>query len=253
MNTLKILIVDDEQDCREVLCKLIERLFPEAVVTGMAASAETAYQLVLETHPDLVFLDIQMPRQDGFSLLKRFQTVPFEVIFVTSYDEYALAAIKFNALDYLLKPVDLQELKQAVMKILKPRSPLQEQQKQYTSLLHHLEGNKKDRRMAVHHGEKVKLLNEKDILFVEAERRYSHIYMINGEHYTMARSLGEFEEYFGPDSAFIRLSKTFIVNSSYIKEYSKGGIFIIEMLNGKVFEVSRRKKPEVLEKLKRLM
>jgi two-component system LytT family response regulator len=253
MDTLKLLIVDDEQDCREVLCELIGRYFPAIEIAGMAAGAEEAFVLINKTAPDLVLLDIQMPPENGFSLLKRFEKVPFDVIFVTSHDEFALTAIKFNALDYLLKPIDIQELQQAITKALSSRRAAPEQHAQIINLLDQIEGDKKERRLAVHHGEKVKLLQEKDIVFVEAESRYCKIRMANTEQYVIARNLGEFEEYFGESSPFIRISKTYIINAAYIKEYTKGDLFTIQMSDDTVFEVSRRKKPEVLEKLKRML
>src|SRR6218665_2347263 len=115
--TVKAVLVDDESGSREVLRGLLQRYFPGIVIAGEADHAQQAYELILEVQPQLVFLDIQMPRGDGFSLLRRFEAVPFEVIFVTSYDQYAINAIRFNALDYLLKPVEIPELKNAVEKV----------------------------------------------------------------------------------------------------------------------------------------
>src|SRR5687767_7581205 len=106
MEKLTVILVDDEKKNREVFRNLLTNFFPEVDILGEAESVETAFELIGRVKPKLVFLDIQMPRSSGFNLLKKFDPVPFEVIFVTSYDQYAITAIKFSALDYLLKPVE---------------------------------------------------------------------------------------------------------------------------------------------------
>jgi two-component system LytT family response regulator len=173
------------------------------------------------------------------------------VIFVTSYNQHAITAIKFNALDYLLKPVEISDLRMAVTKALNNRKYAGYRQAQMASLQQHLAGDVSERRFAVHHGEKVKMLPEKDIVYIEADKRYCTIRMNTGKDYVTSRHLKEFEDYFGERSSFIRINKTFIINTDHILEYTKGGLFTIEMSNGSVFEVSRRKKSQVLEKLKR--
>ncbi|HRN99558.1 MAG TPA: response regulator, partial [Flavobacterium sp.] len=104
-HTVTAILVDDEKHGREVLAKLIAKKHPEVRIIGQAANVEQAYEMCATLLPDIVFLDIQMPQQNGFNLLKKFGRIPFEVIFVTSFDHYAITAIKFNALDYLLKPI----------------------------------------------------------------------------------------------------------------------------------------------------
>src|SRR5687768_7808677 len=112
------IIVDDEKNSREVLQTLLAKFCPEVNIVGEAASVKDAYQIISKTNPDLVFLDIEMPMGNGFSLLQKFDTIPFSVIFITSYDHYAINAIKFSAIDYLLKPVETSELKCAVSKAI---------------------------------------------------------------------------------------------------------------------------------------
>src|SRR5438128_556965 len=113
-NKIRTIVVDDESHSREVLRDLLESFFPEIELVGEAENVEGAYKLINEVEPQLVFLDIQMSRQSGFNLLKKFSEVPFEVIFVTSFDRYAINAIKFSALDYLLKPVEVKDLGEAI-------------------------------------------------------------------------------------------------------------------------------------------
>src|SRR4051812_47628005 len=118
-NSITALLVDDEESSRIVLRNLLSDFFPEITIAGEASNVEDAYVIAREKQPELVFLDIQMPRSSGFTLLKKFQEVPFEVIFVTSYDKYAINAIRFSALDYLLKPVEVADLKNAIARVKK--------------------------------------------------------------------------------------------------------------------------------------
>lgn len=247
---IKTVLVDDEKNSREVISKLLTKYYPEIHIVGEASNVDDAFELIIKEKPQLVFLDIQMPRANGFNLLKKFDGVPFEVIFITSYDQYAITAIKFNALDYLLKPVEIEELKFAVSKGIKNIISKENKQSEIINLLHHLETDVEDRQFAIHSGEKVKMISEQSIIFIEGDGRYCHLTMSTGEIFTTPKNLKEFEDYFTEKSSFIRISKTFMINASYIKEYSKGEPFIIVMKNDKTFEVARRKKPEVLERLK---
>jgi two-component system LytT family response regulator len=250
MNRLKTLIVDDEPHCRELLHNLLDRKFPEIEIIGEAANVESAFELICEKKPDLVFLDVRMPRADGFELLKKFEKRAFEVVFVTSYDEYALAAIKHNALDYLLKPVDAIDLRNAVTRAFNNRQSPSGQQPRIIQL--QLQRNDEEHRFAIHHGERVKLVSDKEIIYIEADSRYCVLHLNTREQYTTARHLKEFEIFFGETSSFIRINKTFMINTAYIKEYTKGEFFSIEMNNGIIFEVSRRKKAVILDKLKKV-
>lgn len=191
-----------------------------------------------------------MPKSNGFSLLKKYDRVPFEVIFVTSYDKYAINAIKFSALDYLLKPVEIPDLKIAIDKAITAIELKENRDTLMINLLHNLESDVSERKIAVHSNDKVKMISEFNIIYIEADGRYCHIYTNTNEKYTTARYLQDFEEYFSENSSFIRINKTFIINAKHIKEYSKGEPFIITMMNHEIFEVARRKKAEVLKLLK---
>lgn len=246
---MKALIVDDERNSREVLAELMKKFFPEVEMVGEAPNVESAYKLIIEKGPHLVFLDIEMPRGNGFSLLRKFDDVPFEVIFVTSYDHYAINAIKFSALDYLLKPIEVKDLKEAIEKAKRAISVRHSSNGQIVNLLHSIDKEAKDPKVAVHTGDKVILLESKSIIYIESDGRYCNI-VTKHEHYTLAKYVKDFEDYFGKDTDFVRIHKSYLINTQHIKEYSKGEPFIITMSNGKSFEVARRKKPEVLERLR---
>lgn len=247
-NKISCLIVDDEKNSREVLKKLLNRFADRLEVVGMAVDAEDAYQKMEKYFPELIFLDIQMPGGDGFSLLKRFDKVPCEVIFVTSFDQYAINAIRFNAADYLIKPIDTVELESAIQKVIDRIENDVKQQEILDTLLYNLDAQTK--KISVHIGDKVKLIREDEILYIEGSGRYSLIVLANGNRYTTARTLKDFEDYFQENSRLLRISKSFIINTAEIREYSKGEPFSITLRNDQVFEVARRKKAEVLDKIR---
>ena len=249
MTKIKVLLVDDEQDSREVLRNLLESFTEQVEIIGEAGNVEDAYELINQKNPQLVFLDIQMPRANGFNLLKKFDKVPFEVVFVTSFDKYAINAIKFSALDYLLKPVLIPDLEITVKRAIESIETKTSKGLQIINLLHSIDGDKKEKKIAIHSGDKVKLLREMNIMYIEGDQRYCHIFMDNNENFATPKYLKDFEDYL--IDGFVRISKSFLINVHQIKEYSKGDQCIIEMLNGKTFEVARRKKTEVLERLKK--
>jgi len=249
MEKITAILVDDENKNREVLKNLLTNFFPEVEILGEAESVESAFKLVNQKNPQLVFLDIQMPRSSGFNLLKKFDVVPFEVIFVTSYDQYAITAIKFSALDYLLKPVEVKDLKSAIEKAKKSIASKHQTNGQIINLLNNLDEENKERKVAVHVGEKVELISATDIIYIEADGSYCKIKTAN-DKYTIAKFLKDFEEYFGENSDFVRIHKSCLINVRHIKNYSKGEPCFIEMIDGITFEVARRKKQEVLERLR---
>lgn len=246
INKIRSILVDDEQHCREVLRNLLNTYFPSIEVVGEADSVERAYELITATEPQLVFLDIQMPRQSGFSLLKKFDEVPFEIIFVTSFDRYAINAIKFSALDYLLKPVMVKDLEEAVLKASRTIEKRSGPGIQVINLLKSIHDDS-NRKIAVHARDHVKLLNPADILYIEADGRYCFVTTANNERYSTAKLLKEFEEWFGETSDFVRIHKSILVNCRHIQAYSKGEPCTITMTNLRSFEIARRKKTEILE------
>lgn len=233
-NKISCIIVDDERNSREVLKKLLNSFSESIEVIGEVSGSEEAYSLINKCSPQLIFLDIQMPGEDGFSLLRKFEVIDFEIIFVTSYDQYAINAIRFNASDYLLKPIDTTDLKNAVSNVVEKIRNSQ----------------RNNPKIAIHAGDKVKLIYENEISFIEANGRYSYIYLTDNKKYITPKYLKDFEDHFGNTSKLLRISKSLLVNTTEIVEYIKGDPFIIKLNTGKTFEVSRRKKADVLERLK---
>lgn len=252
MNRKKItaLIVDDEADGREVLKKLLEKFCPIIDIKGETYNIQHAYELIHEIKPDVVFLDIQMPGGNGFDLLKKLSSISFEVVFVTSYDQYAIEAIKFSALDYLLKPIEVQELQKAVDRIQSTIDKKNARQLQFVNVIEHVENTGIDKKIIVHHHDKVILLPLSDITFLEGERNYTLIHTVDGNKYTSSKNLGEFEEMFEPYQIFFRISKKYICNINHISSYTKGEPCVVNIGNDHQLEISRRKKQEFLNKIK---
>lgn len=249
--SIKTLIVDDESKSRVVLRTLLNKLCPQITIAGEASDTDEAFELITHQKPQLVFLDIQMPRADAFSLLKRFDPVPFEIIFVTSFDQYAISAIKFSALDYLLKPVEVSDLLEAVKKAEMRINANQDNKTQVINLLRSIDDLPEMHHVAIHTNDSVRLIEETSIVSITADGHYCVIRTDNDERFTTAKNLRDFEDYFGAASSFVRIGKSQVINAKKILKYSKGEPFIIELVNGEVFEVARRRKPEVLAKISR--
>lgn len=247
---IKALLVDDEKNGVEVLHTLLSRHCPDIYVQGTAASVAEAYEKVCVLQPDIVFLDIQMPVQNGFELLKLFgEYVPFKVVFVTSHDKYAINAIKFSALDYLLKPVEVIDLVAAVNKAISAVLGNEKNNNLVLRLIDNLGSLQVDRTIAFHDKDKVGFVRNKDIEYISSEGRYSKLFLSNGKNYMVAKNLKEFEDYFEEEGPFLRINKGIILNLNYLKSYTKGELCIIELTSGISFEVSRRRKQEILQRL----
>jgi len=159
MNKLSCIIIDDEPSGRIVLKELLVKFCPNVEVLGEAENIIEAYAEIKKKNPDFILLDIQMPGGNGFELLKKFEVIDFEVVFTTSYEKYAISAIKFSALDYLLKPVDVPDLLASIEKVKKTREEKQNNQPLIVNLLNNLDETNTEKKLALHHQDKVKLLN----------------------------------------------------------------------------------------------
>lgn len=249
---LKVIIVDDERNNIEVMQLLLEQYCEGVNIVATAKSATEAYDKIIYHQPDLIFLDIQMPQHSGFDLLRMFQgNVFFEVVFVTGFDQYAISAIKFSALDYLLKPVDIEELKGAVEKARSFIHKNNSRAVENNNLVQNFQLAEMDRNIIIHDKEKVTVVKAGEIEVIQSEGRYSTLFMENGSQFVMAKNLKEFEDYFSENGPFVRVSRSIMLNLNFLKTYTKGETCIIEMRSGKSYEVSRRRKQEILQKIKR--
>ena len=249
--TTKIIIVDDEEGARESLSNIIDQYFLKAKVIAKADNIEAAHRKITTYKPDLVLLDIEMPFGSGFDLLNKFDKIDFDIIFITAYDHYALKAIKYAALDYLLKPVDLDELRQAIKKHQEKPREEDDRQKSYDTFmdnLQHPENHKGNgRKVGLPDGGGLTFVNLDEILRCESEGNYTNIYLTSGKKILVAKTMGEYEEQFKGEN-FFRIHRSHLINVNHLKKFVKGGSSShVLMSDGSKADVSRRKKSEFIE------
>ncbi|RQO70126.1 DNA-binding response regulator [Pedobacter sp. KBW06] len=249
---LNTIIVDDEEFARSSLYFLLQENCEGIHISGIAKSVAEARQLLVNNKIDLIFLDIAMPGENGFDLIPQAQISKSHVIFTTAYDQYALRAIKANALDYLLKPIDIDELKLAVEKAGKYIALNKKEHNRNENLQNlavHLSERNEIRKISLPNGQGYSLINIDDIIHIEADSNYSIFHLANKETITVSKVLKEYEEIL-PEQQFVRIHKSSIVNLNYLKEYnSKNGMEVI-LKNGEKIAVSRRRASDFAEKIK---
>ncbi|MEJ7558573.1 MAG: LytTR family DNA-binding domain-containing protein [Pedobacter sp.] len=248
---IKALIIDDEPNNIENLQLIINKYSAHVFVAGTADNADEAAKLILQHKPDLVFLDIQMPEKSGFDLLSELPEVNFEVIFITAYDKYGIQAIKFSALDYLLKPINIEEFKLAIEKA-KQRIELSKQSKNIDNLLEYLKaGQKGGTKIALPTFKETMYVRISDVIRCEATNNYTTFYLQNQEQVLVCKTLKEFADLLKPHD-FIRTHQSHLVNMNCIKSYLKedGGTLLLENLQ-KV-PISRQNREMVKARLSNL-
>lgn len=246
---MKAVIIDDEKHCREVLQVLLLKHCPEVDLVQSFAGAEEAMEGLSETSPDLIFLDIEMPGMNGFEFLERFRQRDFAVIFTTAYNEYAIKAIRHSALDYLLKPIDKDDLVAAVQRAFQSQS--QKTSGKIEQLLQSMQAGQTSRRFAVPTMEGLTLINPDDILYIKSDGPYSHFYFTDNRHLLISKTLKESEEVL-PAKDFFRVHNSYLVNMKYVVKYIRGEGGEIVMSNGQQLPVSRTRKQEFLNLLERI-
>jgi two-component system, LytTR family, response regulator len=239
------IIVDDELHCREVLRIMLEMHCPDVDLLQECEDGFIAIEAINRLNPDIVFMDIEMPGMNAFDTLQQLDNIEFQVIFTTAYDQYAIKAIKFSALDYLLKPIDADELIAAVAKASEQK--VQVQQVQLQQLQHSLQNPDNDFKLMISTNEGPYFIPTDDILFAEGQNNYTHFHLSRQRKLVASKTLLEFENLLS-DHGFMRVHKSFLVNFKYVERYlSKNGTLLLT--NGNEVEVSRRRKDEVLNSL----
>jgi len=242
---LKAVIIDDETSSRNALRQKLATNCPEVIIVGECENGEDGIVLIEEKKPDILFLDIEMPRMNGFVMLQHLTHRDFEIIFTTAYDQYAIKAIRFSAIDYLMKPIEVEELKSAVEKATqKRRHSLPD--KRIENLLYNLAEEKETHaRIAIPSLEGILFINISEIIYLEAESNYTIIHTTENKKITVSKTLKDFEELL-PSSMYIRIHHSFIINKKLIQRYVKGEGGQVVMSNGAILHVSRRKKEEFI-------
>lgn len=247
------LLIDDELHNINMLKALIEDNCPNINVVDVADNADSAFEKIKLHNPQLIFLDIKMPNKTGFDLLRMFTKINFEVIFVSAFNEYAINAFEFSAIDYILKPLDYIKLIKAVEKAEKRIS----EKNQNQNVLHFVktidEKNDLLHKITLHHKDNVVLVDLIDITHIEGNGDICNIKTKENKTYTSSKRLNAFEELLQNSGIFLRINKSVIINIHYIKSYSKSEPWIIELTNQNQFEIARRKKFEITAMLKTIL
>ncbi len=247
---MKAILIDDEPDGIRALKKMLEVHCPQITIDATCSSAQQAKEKITELHPDVIFLDIQMPGKSGLELLTELPSRNFEVIFVTAHNEYMLQALQYSAADYLLKPVDEDRLMEAVERVEK-RLQSGKKEERNEALLHNLSkaGNPSEMRLCLPTLKGFIVLKLDEIIYCEAERSYTIFHLEGKKVVTVSRPLIEYEHLL-EDTSFLRIHKSFLINMQHVKEYQKGEGGLVILSDGTEIEVSRRKKDMFLEKVK---
>lgn len=243
---IKAVIIDDEMHCLDTLSIQLNDFCPDVEVVAQCLSAREGIEAIAKHNPGLVFLDIEMPVMNGFEMLKQYTDIPFSVIFTTSYNQYAIRAIKFSALDYLLKPVDVKELTEAIAKMHSQKhKPLQEQ---FDMLVGFLQQKKNGfHNIAVPTLEGFEMIPSPELVWCEAEDNYTHLHLKNGRKMTACRTLKEIEEQLKEFTFFLRVHHSYMVNLNEIARYIRGEGGYLVMNDGATVNVSRSRKDALMQ------
>lgn len=245
---LKTIIIDDEQNTREVLSKLLTDYCPEVKVEASLASVEEGIRAIKEIKPDLVFLDIEFPEKSGFDLIEDFPNEDFEVIFISGHEEYALKAFKTEAVDYLLKPFNLEELEGAVAKVFEKKRKA-ESVRHADVFMQKWHGGQ-DQQIALSSSDGLLFVKVKDILYCRGDGAYTYFYLKTSDRVTVSKNLKEFEDLL-KDHGFFRVHKSYLINLNEMKKYVRGEGGYVVMTNGDSVDVSKRRKEAFLANLAR--
>ena len=243
---IKAIIIDDETHCRKTLDMLLKEYCPDVEVTEHCADAESGVEAIKNYKPDLVFLDIQMPFMNGFEMLEQFSEIPFAVVFTTGYDQYAIKAFRFSALDYLLKPIEPKELIAAVHKIQTQKQlPASEQ---FQMLLNKV-SNKENvfPKISVPTSDGYELIPVEQVLYCEAQDNYTYFHLKNKKKIIACRMLKEVEEQLNDFPFFVRVHHSFIVNIKEVTKYVRGEGGYLILSDESSVNVSRNRKEALLK------
>ena len=244
---LKAIIIDDELKSRESLRILIEDFCDNVGVAASCQNVNAGIEAIDKFKPDVIFLDIQMQRETGFDLLNRLKEINFEVIFTTAYSEYAIKAFKFSAIDYLLKPIDIEELKAGLVKVEKKvNGNISGRLKQ---MMDNLKGGSVENfKLALPTNDGLLFIKVNDIVYCEASSNYTQIFMHDGKKHLVSRTLKEYEDILG-ESSFFRIHHSYLINLNLVKKYVRGEGGYVVMNNDTSLDVSKRKKEAFLDRI----
>ena len=251
--TLSVLLVDDEiEACRNLKTILLEYIDPTINIVGVAFNTAEAEKQLQIHNPDAVFLDIEMPNENAFQFLERVSPIHFEVVFVTAYDEYAIKAFKLNAVDYILKPISITELANAVVKLkerIRYKSLLNPGNNDFSEISKQITSKAKLNKISLKGNNNVELVGFRDILYVEACGKYSKVFFLKNNNVIdilTSYAISDYEELL-PSELFYRIHKSYLINCEQIKQIYKEDSSSLVMHHGITIPISRRRFPSLLE------
>lgn len=245
MATLKAILVDDELSSLQNLHQKLKEFCPDVQVIATTQKPEEAIQLIQQHKPDVIFLDIEMPRMNGFRMLEEIGELNFDIIFTTAYNHYAVDAIRMSAFDYLMKPIAIKDLQNAVERLAKQK---QLQTKDKLGVLKNSLQNAKsqEEKIVIPTSEGLEFIAIHTILHIESSSNYCKIYFVNGKTILVTKLLKDFEDILLP-YRFYRIHNSHLINLKYIEKYIKGDGGQVLLTNGTILDIARRKKEEFLK------
>jgi two-component system, LytTR family, response regulator len=241
---MKAVIIDDEQHCITTLQWTLKEYCKDVKVVATAHNGSEGVVLINQYKPDLVFLDVEMPVMNGIDMLLHFEDIKFDVVFTTAYDQYAVKAIKLNALDYLLKPIDKDDLIAAVEKVKNRQTQISRQQ---VDALHEVHKTKVSNKIALSTMAGLQFINLDNLVRVEGEGNYSNFILKDKKKILLSKKLGDAEEILKGNDNFFRAHKSHLINLKFVEKYIRGDGGEIIMEDGTSISLSRNKKDEFLE------
>lgn len=247
----RTIIVDDEKGCRDSLEALLKEI-PTIEIVSIVDSITLAQNAIKTMRPQLVFLDIEMPGGTGFDLLEKISPIDFDIIFTTAYDQYAIKAIKYSALDYLLKPVDPTELKETIDRFSSKKHDQKLINNKFKTLLNNIGAETTHQKIAIPYGEGISFVKINDIIHFQSDGSYTNMFTVNGKKPTLiSKPIGDYQEML-ENEFFIRVHRSHLINIQHVDKYVKGDGGYAIMSDGSKIEVSRRKKTDFIEALSSL-
>lgn len=241
---VRAMIVDDEAEARGILRELLRRKAPEVQVMAEASSVQEARPLIAQHTPRLLFLDVQMPGGDGFELLKRLGRWDFDVIFVTGNSRHAIQALRFSALDYLMKPVVGDELRAAIDRHIAKRGANMEVQH---DLLHNIaQPDERTMKLTLTSGDRSYFVDPAEVVWCEADVNYTNLHLADDRRFVSARTLKDYEDMLAP-LGFLRTHRSYLVNRAHVDHFDRSGFVVLR--NGRRVEVAGRRKDDVARAL----
>jgi len=239
MKTKKALVIDDENKTRELIAKMLRSFNLDIEVIAKGNSVTSGIKAIQEYQPDIVFLDIQLVDGTGFDILQKIPVKNFEVIFVTAHEDFAIKAIKFSALDYILKPVDVQELREATENAIRVHGKRRDSI-QFDTLQHNISEYKK-RRLVLKTFESLHVVNIEDIIRCESDRNYTSFHLVNDRKILVSKTLKEFETLL-KDQNFLRVQQSHLINLNFVERYDKADGGAVIMVDGSSVPISIAKR-----------